>query len=211
MHLFFDLDGTLTDSAPGIVRCVNFGLASVGCQEVTEERIRAMIGTPLSAIYQTIVPGCDAAFIDRAVAAYRQRFNDVGIFENSLFPGAAEALQAFRDRGYSLAIVTSKVAVAAQRVIEHFQIAEFFTAVHGPGLDERTSHKSELLGRALAAAAGPRSRMAMIGDRKEDMAAAADHGMRGVGAAWGYGVACELSQATLVARTWPEAVAGILS
>jgi len=209
--LFFDLDGTLTDSAPGIVRCVNFGLTAVGCEESPEAQIRALIGTPLSAIYEALVPGCDEAFVDRAVAAYRQRFDDVGMFENSLFPGVIEALQAFRGHGYSLTVVTSKVAVAAQRVIEHFEIAEFFAAVHGPGLDRRTSQKSELLGRALAAAAGPRPRMAMFGDRKEDMAAAAHHGIRGIGAAWGYGAAGELNQATLVARTWPDAVACVLS
>src|SRR5262245_19890314 len=104
--LFFDLDGTLTDSAPGIVRCVNFGLVSAGCPAAADEQIRAMIGTPLSSIYEALVPGCDEAFIVRAIAGYRERFDDVGMFENALFPGAADALQTFRDRGYSMRIVT---------------------------------------------------------------------------------------------------------
>lgn len=208
--LFFDMDGTLTDSSPGIVRCVNHSLAVLGFDEVEASRIRALIGQPLSTIYPALIPGCDAALADRAVAAYRERFNDVGIFENSLFPGVAEGLSAFRSAGYSLSIVTSKVAVAAERVIEHFQIAGYFDGVFGPALSERTSHKPDLLARALQRTSGDRSGMAMIGDRKEDMAAAQQHGVVGIGALWGYGSAAELAGASWLAPSWPQMVRYIL-
>jgi phosphoglycolate phosphatase len=208
--LFFDMDGTLTDSSPGIVRCVNHGLVTLGFAAVEEGRIRAMIGLPLTTIYASLIPGGDDALADRAVAAYRERFNDIGMFENSLFPGVVEGLEAFRAGGYSLAIVTSKVAVAAQRVIEHFQIAAHFQAVHGPALSERTSSKPDLLARALGQVSGDRSQMAMVGDRKEDMAAARAHGVRGLGALWGYGSAAELCEATWLAGSWPEMVRYIL-
>ena len=208
--LFFDMDGTLTDSSPGIVRCVNHGLVALGFSEVEEARIRAMIGLPLTTIYDSLIPGCDDALADLAVAAYRERFNDTGIFENSLFPGVVEGLDALRAGGYSLTIVTSKVVVAAQRVIEHFQIAGRFDGVFGPGLAERTSNKPELLARALRQASSDRSLMAMVGDRKEDMAAARVHGVRGIGALWGYGSAAELSEATWLAGSWAEMVRYIL-
>ena len=88
MHIFFDLDGTLTDSSPGIVRCINHALMELGHDAVTDIQLRGMIGAPLTRIFSTVLDCEDDGLLDRAVAAYHRRFNEVGIFENALYPGA---------------------------------------------------------------------------------------------------------------------------
>src|SRR5579862_9187719 len=187
MHLLFDLDGTLTDSSPGIVRCINHALVALQREPVAERDVMTMIGAPLSDIFATLLGTTDPATIEAAIAAYRVRFNDVGIFENALFPGIAEALAEFRQLGHSLQIVTNKPSVSARRVIDHFDIARFFDAVHGPDLTNRACRKTDLVGEALRAVAGSADRAAMIGDRPEDILAARSHAIPGVAVGWGYG------------------------
>jgi phosphoglycolate phosphatase len=198
LHLLFDLDGTLTDSCPGIIRCINHALVELDQGPVPDERIRGMIGSHLSLIFADLFGTDDPALIDRAIAAYRERFNDVGIFENSLFPGIADALQALRGRGRRLQVVTSKPAPAARRVVEHFAIARHFDAVHGPSLDARSSNKADLVGAALRRAGASADTAVMIGDRDEDMRAACAHGVRAVGVGWGYGSTDELRESGAV-------------
>ena len=195
MLLLFDLDGTLTDSSPGIIRCINHALRELGHQAVPDHRVLGLIGTPLAEIFGTLLDSGDVVVLDAAVAAYRRRFNDVGIFENALFPGIIDALHGFRRSGHALQIVTAKPAVAARRVIEHFDIARFFDAVHGPDLGARTCQKADLVGAALNRM-GPRTGLAMmIGDRAEDVLAARAHDIPGIGVGWGYGSRQDLDAA----------------
>lgn len=198
MHLLFDLDGTLTDSGPGIVNCVNHALGVLGRPRVEDAAIRGMIGSPLVAIFRRLLDDDDPALIDRAVATYRERFGEVGIFENRLYPGMAEALQTLVMRGHTMQIVTAKPAPAAQRVVEHFAIGHHFVALHGPPLDQRGCDKADLVAAALRRIDGQRARTLMIGDRRDDMLAARAHGVRAVGAGWGYGSNDELTESGAV-------------
>ncbi|MDH4064751.1 MAG: HAD hydrolase-like protein [Acidobacteriota bacterium] len=195
MHLFFDLDGTLTDSGPGIVNCVNHALVELGRRAVPEAEIRAMIGAPLSWIFPRLFGVDDEALVDRAIDAYRERFDQVGVFENQLYPGIADALHALTEGGHRLQVVTAKPAVAARRVVEHFRIDHHFVALHGPALDQRTCDKADLVAAALRHAGGPDDAVVLIGDRRDDVLAARAHGVTAVGAGWGYGTADELAAA----------------
>ena len=195
MHLFFDLDGTLTDSSPGIVRCINHALVELGLDEADHGRLSNMIGLPLTAIFETVLGSSDAVLIDRAVEAYRTRFNDVGIFENTLFPGIAEALDALRGSGHALQIVTAKPAVSARRVVTHFDIAEFFDHVHGPALGDRSCDKTALVADALRVAGSDKQQAVMVGDRAEDVLAGRANQIQAVGVGWGYGSRRELDAA----------------
>jgi phosphoglycolate phosphatase len=203
MHLFFDLDGTLTDSSPGIVRCINHALVELGRAPSEEAALRPMVGTPLWAIFETLIGTNDTTTIDRAIAAYRARFNDVGMFENSVFPGVASALAELRARGHGLQVVTGKPAVPARRIVDHFGMGQFFDAVHGPALTDRSCDKAVLISDALEVSGGRAEDAAMIGDRAEDVHAARANGVRAVAAAWGYGRREELVAARpdLVAET----------
>lgn len=195
MHIFFDLDGTLTDSSPGINCCINHALVELGYVAMTDGRLRGMIGAPLTRIFSDLLGGEDAALLDRAVAAYRIRFNEVGIFESALYPGVAETLELLCRTGHTLQIVTAKPAVSARRVAAHFGIAGFFHAVHGPELAARDCDKATLVGAALQVAGGEPRVAVMVGDRAADVAAARVHGVRAIAAGWGYGSRDELARA----------------
>jgi phosphoglycolate phosphatase len=192
LHLFFDLDGTLTDSSPGILRCIDHAVASLGRDPVSRDRVSGMIGAPLSAIFEAVLGSTDETLIDQAVAAYRARFNSAGIYENSLFPGILDALAEFQRSGHRLQIVTAKPRVAAERVIDHFDLGRFFEAVHGPDLSERSCSKADFVAAALEVAGGDRSRCLMIGDRADDVLAARSCGVAAVAVGWGYGTRAEL-------------------
>ncbi|MEX2272891.1 MAG: HAD hydrolase-like protein [Vicinamibacterales bacterium] len=196
-HIFFDLDGTLTDSCAGIIRCVNHALAELGCAEETDDRLRGMIGQPLTAIFGAIMPAADDERVDRAIASYRVRFDDVGMLENALYPGVPEALQQLRESGRRLRVVTAKPAITAARVLSHFQIDRYFDAVHGPELTDRGCDKAALLGRALTEIGNGwlADACVMVGDRVDDMLAAKAHGVAAIGAGWGYGSRQELIDA----------------
>ena len=196
MHIFFDLDGTLTDSSPGIIRCVNYALVELGHHAVTHDRVRRLIGAPLTRIFSDVLVCDDPGVLDRAVAAYRARFTAIGIFENALYPGVARSLETLCRSGHTLQIVTAKPADAAHQVAVHFDIARFFRALHGPQLSARDCDKAVLIGAALQLAGDDARAAMMVGDRALDIVAAREQGVRGVAAGWGYGSRCELESAS---------------
>jgi phosphoglycolate phosphatase len=193
MYLLIDLDGTLTDSFVGIGRCINHALSELGQASVPEAALRELVGAPLTEIFSRLLATDDHRLVDRAVTAYRARFNSVGIFENQVFPGIPEALRMFRASGHSLQVVTAKPAVSTRRVVRHFALDEFFEEIHGPALSDRTCKKAELVLTALRAVAADPTQAVMIGDRADDIVAARANGIRGVGAGWGYGSLSELT------------------
>ena len=197
-HVFFDLDGTLTDSCTGIIRCVNHALEEIGCAAEPEDRLRSMIGQPLARIFGAVMTEAGDELIDRAIAAYRVRFDDVGIFENAVYPGIQDVLHGLCGDGCRLQIVTAKPAVTASRVLAHFGIGGHFDAVHGPALADRGCDKAALVRRALDHARADPGEAVMIGDRVDDMLAARAHGVRAIGAGWGYGSRAELVAAGAV-------------
>lgn len=192
MHLFFDLDGTLTDSCTGIIRCVNHALRELGHAPEPDDRLRGMIGQPLTTIFGAVIERATDDVVDRAIAAYRVRFNEVGMFENAVYPGIPEALVRLTAAGCRLQVVTAKPAVAASRILEHFALAAYFDAVHGPALTDRGCDKGRLVGRALAQAGAAPASAVMIGDRVDDVLAARAQQVRAIGAGWGYGSREEL-------------------
>jgi len=195
MNLLFDLDGTLTDSSPGIVRCIEHGLAAAGHHADEAERARRLIGVPLPDIFRSLLDSTDEQAIERAVAAYRTRYNETGMFENALYPGVADALDELYGSGHTLQVVTAKPAVSAARVLDHFGIARFFRAVHGPDLSARSYRKADFVRAALQLTGSDPTETTMIGDRVEDVEAAREHGVAAVAVAWGYGARQELLDA----------------
>jgi phosphoglycolate phosphatase len=206
MNLFFDLDGTLTDSFPGIFRCINHALTELGHDGADETTIRQLIGTPLRIILSSLLQSDDPSVVERGVSAYRTKFAECGLSENALFPGVAVALETLKRDGHALQIVTVKPASVARRVLEHFAIDAYFSAVHGPDLDDPACRKTDLLGAALAGTGGERRHAAMIGDRSDDVLAARAHGVRSVAVGWGYGARDDLVAAgpTYLAETMNE-------
>jgi phosphoglycolate phosphatase len=186
-HLFFDLDGTLTHSQEGIIRCINHALLDAGAGARSDAELRPFLGPPLRDAFATLLGTTDDARVEQAVRAYRIRFEDVGMFENAVCPGIPEALEALSRAGYRLHVVTVKPTVYARRILEHFSLDGFFRSITGSKLNGRGDTKLSLIRDALRGAAAESSAAAMIGDRGEDIAGARSNGVCPIAAAWGYG------------------------
>jgi phosphoglycolate phosphatase len=218
--VLFDLDGTLTDSAPGIVRSTRDALRRLNAEDGGERPIPAeselgwIVGPPLRESFAALAGDHSA---ERMLELYRERYDAVGMFENRVYEGIPEALDRLRARGDRLFVATSKREIDARRIVEHFGLGGYFENVHGAHPDGTGAHKTEVLAAAIA---GGRleaaARIVMIGDRSFDALGARAVGIPTVGALWGYGEAGELSEAgadPLIAspRDIPAAVATVFA
>jgi phosphoglycolate phosphatase len=188
--IFFDLDGTLTDPKPGITRSIQYALHRLEQSTIpTEDQLTWCIGPPLRASFVKLLGEASA---DLAVALYRERFSEVGLYENSVYAGIRDVLSALRRSGHRLFVATSKAHVFADRIIDHFDLRDHFEQVFGAELDGTRADKSDLLAHALRTTAVDPSQTLMIGDRSHDMVGAKNNGMKGIGVLYGYGSRDEL-------------------
>ncbi len=192
-NILFDLDGTLTDPADGITACIQHALRGLGRSVPSREELLSFIGPPLHVSFRDLL--LDDALTDDAVALYRERFADVGLFENRLYAGIPSLLETLQQDGHTLYVATSKPHVYAERIIEHFDLSRFFSAVHGPEFDGTRSDKAELIAHIVACERLASSDTWMVGDRAFDIAGARANAIRSVGVLWGYGSHEELSDA----------------
>jgi phosphoglycolate phosphatase len=183
--IYFDLDGTLTDPKPGITRSIQYALEKLDRPVPSEDELAWCIGPPLRASLAKLLGGDDLA--ETALSLYRERFGDIGIFENEVYPGIEHILAVLAGSGRRLFVATSKPVVYAERIIDHFKLAPYFQRVFGSELDGRRSDKTELLGYALQATGVDPLRAIMIGDRSHDMIGARNNAMTAVGVLYGYG------------------------
>jgi phosphoglycolate phosphatase len=192
MHLLFDLDGTLTDSRPGIIASIQHALAESGLTVPSAEELTWCIGPPILESFKKLV-GPD--FPDRfepAVISYRQRYGDVGMFENSVYPDIEGALIQLRELGHTLHVATSKATFYAEPIVEHFGLDRYFASINGSELDGTLANKAELIAHILKKEDIASGDVAMIGDREHDMIGAAKNGIPAIGVLWGYGTGKEL-------------------
>jgi phosphoglycolate phosphatase len=194
-HLLLDLDGTLTDPRDGFVRCISHALAKLGRPAPAASDLEQYIGPPLAGTFRTLLDSPEERLIELAVAAYQERFSSTGIFENRVYPDIPSALPLLTSRGFTLCVVTSKPAVFAQRIVEHFGLAPHFARIYGPDLGDLSGTKSPLIRHALATERLVPADAVMIGDRRDDVAAAKANEVRSIGVTWGYGSRAELELA----------------
>jgi len=197
--ILFDLDGTLTDSAPGIVNCLRYALDDLGIAHPDAATMRSHLGPPLSATFRDHY-GLDEATTEIAIAKYRERYHDVGLFENSVFDGIPELLDQLDATQATLAIATSKPTPSATRILQHFDLARHFAFVGGAELDGPRQDKADVIAHTLEAllhqgAQWNADRIVMVGDRRHDIAGALAHDIPGIGVLWGYGDEEELAAA----------------
>jgi phosphoglycolate phosphatase len=191
--VYFDLDGTLTDPKPGITRSIQYALGRLDREVPSEDALTWCIGPPLHASLRKLLGADD--LVDRAVSLYRERFADIGLFENRVYPGVEETLSAVASSGRRLFVATSKAVVYAERIIDHFKLRIYFESVFGSELDGTRSDKTDLLGYALKTTGVDPSQAIMIGDRSHDMVGARNNKMTAVGVLYGYGSKQELLDA----------------
>ena len=208
--VLFDLDGTLTDSRPGIIACFRYAfarLAETGGPTASlpdDAALNFIVGPPLRQSFARFV---DAAFQERLMGYYLERYQPIGAFENSVYGGVTTALDLAAAGGARLHVATSKNERDARLILEHFGLARRFDSINGARLDGARSAKREIIADTLAAHGLAPEEAAMIGDREFDMLGAKAVGVAAIGALWGYGSREELvaARADALAATPLEA------
>lgn len=191
--LFFDLDGTLIDSAVGITRCVAYALERMGHPGLPEAELRRWIGPALRVSFGQLFGSADD--VERAVELYRERYDVEGWAEHTAYTGIGDAVEAAHQAGHQLAVVTAKNEPHARRIVASLPFGHRFADVIGATLDGRLSHKPELIAEALARFDLQAGQCTMIGDRHMDIDGARHHCMRSIGVLWGFGSEDELREA----------------
>ena len=207
--LLFDLDGTLTDSTEGILKCLVNAVEKMGF-EVPED-MNKFLGPPIRQSFAEFI-GMNEEQIDEAVRIFRERYSTVGLFENRVYERIPEMLERLKNGGKRLMVATSKPEVYAVRILERFGIAPYFEIVGGAELDGSRDYKHEVIEYVLAKAnITDRSRVLMIGDRRQDVLGAHKTGLKCMGILWGYGSIEELDEAgaDYIAET-PQQVTDLL-
>ena len=193
--ILFDLDGTLTDPKEGITNCVKYALLDAGIEENDMSVLLKFIGPPLYDSFRALY-GMNDREANAAVAKYRERFSDVGLFENSVLDGAPELLAQLKNSGKKLALATSKPYVFAKRILERYDLIKYFDYVVGAELDGTRNYKDEVIAEVLKQSGNPDlSKVVMIGDRKHDILGAKKCSIASIGVKCGYAEENELENA----------------
>ena len=194
-YLFFDLDGTLPAPMLGITRSVQYALRHFGIEVTDLSTLCPFIGPPLKDSFREFY-GMDDARAEEAIALTREYFAPKGIFENELYAGIPQLLEALRQGGARIAMATSKPAPFARRIAEHFAIDRYFDLIEGSTLDGTRTPKSEVLRLAIEGlGVTDPAQAVMVGDRRFDIEGAAATGIESIGVLYGYGSREELEQA----------------
>ncbi|MEX0964949.1 MAG: HAD-IA family hydrolase [Pseudohongiellaceae bacterium] len=188
--LVFDLDGTLTDPLTGIVRCMNYALSSHDHQPVSENEIKPFIGPPLEIALSSLSGSDDAEYIKILVTTYRERYGELGYAENTVYDGIYKLLDGLQAKGYRMGICTLKFEKYAIKVLDRFDLHQYFDFVSGSSAVGMT--KADQL-RELVTSGTIHENSLMVGDRDVDLIAARETGLGSAGVLWGYGSLEELT------------------
>ena len=197
-HVLIDLDGTISDSSPGIARSLQHAFSVCGYEPPTDEQVRTVIGPPFEVGLPTL--GIPVDDIERVVWAYRSRYEDTGLFENTVYPGIAEMLDELVAAGHTLSLATAKPEPTAKRIIEHFGFTHHFAVQAGATIEVGTGRrtKAEVIEYALISlglGATDLPRVVMVGDRDHDVEGAHLNRIDCIGVTWGFGSPGELETA----------------
>jgi len=204
--LFLDLDGTLTDPKTGITKSITYALEKLGMTAPAPDDLEWVIGPALLDSFAKL--GVDDPAL--AVTYYRERYTDVGLFENTVYAGIPETLKRLQSAGYTMYLATAKPHAYARKITAHFGLSQFLTYEFGPELDGTRNDKADLLEYALRKTGHKAQDCIMIGDRHHDFDAAKANGMQAIGVTWGYGNESELTLADAICQR-PADLAGIIT
>ncbi len=192
--VLLDLDGTLSDSKPGIVASFRYMLGQMGHDADAVGDLTWAVGPPIGVSIARMLEQYGDRRAEEGVAIYRARYSEVGIYDCTVYPGIVAMLDTLRDAGIAMCVATSKRRDFADRVMDHLSLRHYVRSVYGAlpggGLDE----KYDLLAHLLPTEGFATGRTVMVGDRMHDMHAAAKNNLRGIGVLWGYGSQAELEK-----------------
>ena len=198
-YCFFDLDGTVIDSAPGVTHSVQYALQKMGITPPPSSELLGFIGPPLVWSFSHFF-GMSHEESLAAVDAYREYYRAGGMLECTVYPGIPELLDALRAAGIACVLATCKPHVFANAILAHFDLIDRFALVVGPEIDGTRNEKQEVIRYAMEQLeiTDPQE-ILMIGDRDNDVLGAKENGVGTYGALWGFGDEEELMRAGALA------------
>ena len=192
IHVFLDLDGTLTDPKVGITKSIRYAMTKIGAPLPKNLDLDWTIGPSLWDSFGKM--GLQNKDIDKAVTYYRERYTDVGLFENKIYKGIPAALKILQKNHIKMYLMTSKPHSYAKKITAHFELTKFLTYIYGSELDGKNTNKTDLIGHALGILNISPSKVIMVGDRKYDIIGAKENLVKTIGVLWGYGTKFELEK-----------------
>ena len=194
-YYLFDLDGTLTDPGIGITNSVMYALEKFDIHVSDRKELYPFIGPPLVDSFEKYF-GFDEKQAFQAVEYYREYFREDGIFENAVYEGIPEMLSELKSRDAKVALATSKPYEFSVRILDHFDLHQYFDFVGAATMDGRISRKADVISHLIdKLGENEKSSILMIGDRDQDIYGAKANGLQSAGVLWGYGSREELMDA----------------
>lgn len=192
-YILFDLDGTITDPFLGITKSVAYSLNSFGIEVKSLDELKKFIGPPLVDSFQEYYNMTKQQSL-QAVEKYREYFSVTGLYENKVYTGIEDMLQALINEGKILYICTSKPHVFAKQILKHFQLEQYFQGIYGSELDGVRNAKKDVIAYCLKQEGLKSQDCIMVGDRKHDVIGAYENNIKCIGVLYGYGSLEELKE-----------------
>ncbi|WP_374046385.1 HAD family hydrolase [uncultured Sanguibacteroides sp.] len=194
-YILLDLDGTVTDSMPGITRSVQYALSCFDIQVTDINTLQKFVGPPLKESFMEYYHFSEKMAM-KAIEAYRKRFEKIGIYENSVYPSIESLLKELNKAKKKVMLATSKPEIYARQILDYFHLTPYFTFIGGSSLDGSISQKDQVIHLVLERnKINDKNKAVMVGDRKHDIEGAKKTGLDSVGVLYGYGDRQELSLA----------------
>ena len=194
--ILFDLDGTLTRAISEFTKSVQYALEKIGKPEPDREKLRVFVGPPLLEQFMKYAD-LDEETARQAVTFYRERYSVTGIFENRPYEGIKELLEALENRGYILAVASSKPEYFVEKILDYFDMSRYFKVVVGSEMNGGRTKKADVIQEALKRLhmENHREQVIMVGDKEHDVFGAKQAGVSCVAVSYGYGTMDELVNA----------------
>ena len=193
--LFFDLDGTIVDSAPGIIESVKYALLHFNIEEKSEEKLNLFIGPPLFDAFSKYY-NMNKEDADLAVAKYRENYNGNGAIEKfTVYSGIEDCFKKAKEKGYIVCLATAKPKEFAERILNKADLAKYFDVINGASFDEKKRTKSAGIEDTIKSNNFNKEKIIMIGDRENDITGAKNNGISSLGVTYGFGDEKELKEA----------------
>lgn len=181
-YILFDLDGTLTDPQEGICKSINHALSYYGMEKPLNE-LTKYIGPPLLNSFAELVGEENA---QNAIVKYRERFSVVGLYENEIYPNVKNTLSLLKEHGYILCTASSKPQIYVEKILQHFDIAQYFTIIGGSTLDGKICEKEDVINLVLEQLNADKQDVVMVGDTRFDLIGAEKMGLSAIGVTYGF-------------------------
>ncbi len=193
-YIIFDLDGTLSESAEGITKSVQYMLEKLGIIEPDLKKLECFIGPPLNVTLEGQY-GMDKDTAWQGVLYYRERFDKIGVFENHPYNGIEDMLKALKSKGKTLAIATAKPQPQTDAIIKRYGFDKYFDVVKGPAPTSKEHTKADIVKAVIETLNCDKNRTLMVGDKSHDINGAKENGIKSLGVLYGYGSKKELEAA----------------